>query len=105
MKHSSIRRWTPPVGTVSGVVQADTRARRKCNCAHKACCLDDRPGKRARAGAEAWARAVSPAELSLATRRWPRCLPPACHGAGAQRPDRAATEPVTREVLTGVRTK
>ncbi len=92
---------------VSGVVQADTarqaRTQLRAQGLLPSAIGPVRARERARQG---WARGISPAELSLVTRQMATLL-----GSGLTMEQslnaliEAATEPITREVLTGVKTE
>jgi general secretion pathway protein F len=92
---------------VSGVVQADTarQARTQLRAQGLLPSMVNAVHARERAG-RGWARGISPAELSLVTRQLATLL-----GSGLTMEQalnaliEAATEPATREVLTGVKTE
>jgi len=90
---------------VSGVVQADTarQARIQLRAQGLLPSVVDQVDARARQG---WARGISPAELSLVTRQMATLL---ASGLTMEQSlnalIEAATEPATREVLTGVKTE
>ncbi len=91
--------------TVSGVVQADTarQARMQLRAQGLLPSTIGRVNARERAR-QAWARGISPAELSLVTRQMATLLDSGLtieHALNAL--IEAATEPATREVLTGVK--
>jgi len=93
--------------TVSGVVQADTarQARMQLRAQGLLPSMIGQVNARERAR-KAWARAISPAELSLATRQMATLLASGLTMEQALNAlIEAATEPVTREVLTGVKTE
>jgi len=93
--------------TVSGVVQADTarQARMQLRAQGLLPSMIGQVNARERAQ-KAWARAISPAELSLATRQMATLLASGLTMEQALNAlIEAATEPVTREVLTGVKTE
>ena len=93
--------------TVSGVVQADTarQARMQLRAQGLLPSMIGQVNARERAR-QGWARGISPAELSLATRQMATLL---ASGLTMEKSlnalIEAATEPVTREVLTGVKTE
>jgi len=93
--------------TVSGVVQADTARQARMQLRAQGL-LPSKIGQvnaRERAG-RSWARGISPAELSLVTRQMATLL---ASGLTMEQSlnalIEAATEPATREVLTGVKTE
>jgi len=93
--------------TVSGVVQADTARQARTQLRAQGL-LPSKIGQvnaRERAG-RSWARGISPAELSLVTRQMATLL---ASGLTMEQSlnalIEAATEPATREVLTGVKTE
>ena len=93
--------------TVSGVVQADTarQARMQLRAQGLLPSMVGQVHARARAR-QAWARGISPAELSLVTRQMATLLASGLTMEQALNAlIEAATEPVTREVLTGVKTE
>jgi len=93
--------------TVSGVVQADTarQARMQLRAQGLLPSMIGQVNARERAR-KAWARAISPTELSLATRQMATLLASGLTMEQALNAlIEAATEPVTREVLTGVKTE
>jgi len=93
--------------TVTGVVQADTarQARMQLRAQGLLPSMIGQVHARERAR-QAWARGISPAELSLVTRQMATLLDSGLTIEQALNAlIEAATEPVTREVLTGVKTE